>query len=30
MRDEMKSAGSSIADAIAATLRDASDAIKRR
>ncbi len=30
MRDEMKSAGSSIADAIAATLRDASGAIKRR
>jgi hypothetical protein len=30
MRDEMKSAGSSIADAIAATLRDVSDAIKRR
>jgi hypothetical protein len=29
MRDEMKSAGSSIADAIAATLRDLSDAIKR-
>jgi hypothetical protein len=29
MRDEMKSAGSSIADAIAATLRDVSDAIKR-
>jgi hypothetical protein len=30
MRDEMKSAGSSIADAISATLRDVSDAIKRR
>ena len=29
MRDEMKTAGSSIADAIAATLRDVSDAIKR-
>lgn len=29
MRDEMKSAGSSIVDAIAATLRDLSDAIKR-
>jgi hypothetical protein len=29
VRDEMKSAGSSIADAIAATLRDVSDAIKR-
>jgi len=29
MRDEMKSAGSSIADAIAATMRDVSDAIKR-
>ena len=29
MRDEMKSAGSSIADAIAATLRDVSEAIKR-
>jgi hypothetical protein len=29
MRDEMKSAGSSIADAITATLRDVSDAIKR-
>jgi hypothetical protein len=30
MRDEMKGAGSSIADAIAATLRDVSDAIRRR
>ena len=30
MRDEMKRAGSSIADAIAASLRDVSDAIKRR
>ena len=30
MRDEMKRAGSSIADAIAATLRDVSDAVKRR
>jgi len=29
MREEMKSAGSSIADAITATLRDVSDAIKR-
>jgi hypothetical protein len=29
MRDELKTAGSSIADAIAATLRDVSDAIKR-
>jgi hypothetical protein len=29
MRDEMKSAGTSIADAIAATLRDLSSAIKR-
>jgi len=29
MRDEMKSAGSSIADAITATLRDVSDAFKR-
>ena len=29
MRDEMKTAGTSIADAIAATLRDVSDAIKR-
>jgi hypothetical protein len=29
MRDEMKNAGSSIADAIAATLRDLSSAIKR-
>ena len=28
MRDELKTAGSSIADAIAATLRDVSDAIK--
>jgi hypothetical protein len=30
VRDDMKHAGSSIADAIAATLRDVSDAIKRR
>ena len=30
MRDEMKSAGSSITVAISATLRDVSDAIKRR
>jgi hypothetical protein len=30
LRDEMRHAGSSIADAIAATLRDVSDAIKRR
>ena len=30
MREEMKHAGSSIADAIAATMRDVSDAIKRR
>jgi hypothetical protein len=30
MRDEMKTAGSSIADAIAATMRDVSEAIKRR
>lgn len=30
MRDEMKSAGAAIADAIAATMRDVSDAIKRR
>jgi hypothetical protein len=30
MRDEMKNAGSSIADAIAATVRDASDSFKRR
>jgi len=30
MRDELKSAGASIADAIAATMRDVSDAIKRR
>jgi hypothetical protein len=30
MRDELKTAGSSIADAIGATLRDVSDAIKRR
>jgi hypothetical protein len=30
MRDEMKTAGTSITDAIAATLRDISDAIKRR
>ena len=29
LRDEMKHAGSSIADAIAASLRDLSDAIKR-
>jgi hypothetical protein len=29
IRDEMKHAGSSIADAIAATFRDVSDAIKR-
>ena len=29
MRDELKTAGSSIVDAIAATLRDFSDAIKR-
>lgn len=29
MRDEMKTAGSSIADAIAATMRDVSEAIKR-
>jgi hypothetical protein len=29
MRDELKTAGSSIADAIAATMRDVSDAIKR-
>jgi hypothetical protein len=29
MRDELKTAGSSIADAIAATLRDVSDAVKR-
>jgi hypothetical protein len=29
MRDEMRSAGSSIADAIAATMRDLSEAIKR-
>lgn len=29
MRDELKTAGSSITDAIAATLRDVSDAIKR-
>ncbi len=29
IRDEMKTAGTSIADAIAATLRDVSDAIKR-
>jgi len=29
MRDDMKSAGTSIADAIAATLRDVSDAIRR-
>src|SRR5713101_6271895 len=29
MRDEMKSAGSSIADAIAATMRDVSESIKR-
>lgn len=30
IRDEMRTAGSSIADAIAATMRDVSDAIKRR
>ena len=30
MRDELKTAGSSIADAIAATMRDVSEAIKRR
>ncbi|HEV7525313.1 MAG TPA: hypothetical protein VGP92_10120 [Acidimicrobiia bacterium] len=30
LRDEMKTAGYSIADAIAATMRDVSDAIKRR
>jgi Flp pilus assembly pilin Flp len=30
IRDEMKHAGTSIADAIAATLRDVSDAVKRR
>ncbi len=29
MRDELKTAGTSITDAIAATLRDVSDAIKR-
>lgn len=29
MRDELKTAGSSIADAIAATLRDVSDSLKR-
>ncbi len=29
MRDDMKTAGTSITDAIAATLRDVSDAIKR-
>ena len=29
MRDEMKTAGSSIAEAISATMRDVSDAIKR-
>jgi len=29
MRDELRSAGTSIADAIAATMRDVSDAIKR-
>jgi phage-related minor tail protein len=29
MRDEMKSAGTSIADAIAATMRDVSESIKR-
>ena len=29
MRDELKTAGSSIADAIAATLRDVSDRLKR-
>jgi hypothetical protein len=30
MRDEMKHAGTSIADALAATMRDVSDTIKRR
>lgn len=30
IRDELKHAGSSIADAISATLRDVSDAFKRR
>jgi hypothetical protein len=30
IREEMKSAGSSIADAIAATMRDVSDAFRRR
>ena len=30
IREEMKRAGSSIADAIAATMRDVSDAFKRR
>jgi len=30
IRDEMKNAGTSIADAITATLRDVSDAFKRR
>jgi len=30
MRDELRSAGSSIADAVAATMRDVSEAIKRR
>jgi hypothetical protein len=29
MRDELKTAGTSIADALSATLRDVSDAIKR-
>ena len=30
MRDELKTAGSSVADAIGATLREVSDVIKRR
>jgi hypothetical protein len=30
LRDDLKAAGTSITDAIAATLRDVSDAIKRR
>ena len=30
LRDEMRHAGSSIADAIAATMREVSDALKRR
>jgi hypothetical protein len=29
MRDDLKTAGTSIADALSATLRDVSDAIKR-